>query len=75
MTMKTQGAIPTRRPRALQNRPLRTQPATPANQLPFLEAAPTIAAHDLLVLNPRDDLAIQPEFTERLGAYFEIMLS
>ena len=75
MTMKTQGAIPTRRLRALQNRPLRAQPATPATQLPFLEAAPAQAAHDLLVLNPRDDLAIQPEFEARLGAYFEVMLS
>ncbi|GAB1489665.1 hypothetical protein MASR2M8_21180 [Opitutaceae bacterium] len=71
--MKTQGAIQTRSLRQpAQERPLK---ATSAARLPFLDSAPAEAEHDLLVLNPRNDLATQPTFTTKLGAYFEVILS
>ncbi|HEY0967343.1 MAG TPA: hypothetical protein VGD88_08145 [Opitutaceae bacterium] len=73
--MKTQGAIPTRSPRPTQGRALPTPGAAQAARLPFLDPAPAEAGHDLLVLNPRDDLATLPAFTTKLGAYFEVILS
>lgn len=74
--MKTQGAIPTRSsPRQPQGRPLNATIPSPAARLPFLDPLPAEAGHDLLILNPRDDLATLPAFTTKLGAYFEVILS
>jgi len=70
-TTPTIGALlpRTRRARALQPPPRAPKPA----RLPFLDAWPE-PVHDLLVLNPRPDLAPEPSPAAPFGAYLEVML-